>query len=272
MALLRAMESERSDALFRDPYARLLVGDRADAIMKLVRESKRFDPRIMAVRTHLLDQNILELIRREGVDTVVNLAAGLDSRPYRLDLPASLYWVEVDLPGILSEKEKVLALEKPKCRLERIKQDLRDLEARHALFTRLNASAGKALILTEGLLMYLPPDDVKALARELHEHSRFQFWLMDLLSPFELHFIQKKHGDLFANADAKVYFGPAEGPEFFRPSGWEPVRYFSFVKEASRLKRDSWPFRIVRWLSPVLPAKFIPRYGIAFLKRGPSSD
>ena len=95
------------------------------------------------------------------MDTVINLAAGLDSRPYRLDLPAALHWVEVDLPGILSEKEKVLAAEKPKCRLERIKQDLRDLEARHALFSRLNAGAGKALVLTEGLLMYLPPDDVK---------------------------------------------------------------------------------------------------------------
>jgi len=38
---------------------------------------------------------------------VVNLAAGLDARPYRMSLPASLQWIEVDLPEILAYKEKI---------------------------------------------------------------------------------------------------------------------------------------------------------------------
>ena len=52
-------------------------------------------------RTYLFDQFISEQVA-QGVDMVVNLAAGLDARPYRMDLPASLKWVEVDLPELLS--------------------------------------------------------------------------------------------------------------------------------------------------------------------------
>jgi hypothetical protein len=44
---------------------------------------------------------------------VVKLAAGLDARPYRMNLPASLRWVEVDLPEILEKKERLLEGERP---------------------------------------------------------------------------------------------------------------------------------------------------------------
>ena len=59
-------------------------------------------------RTVLFDQFIEEQVRG-GVDLVVNLAAGLDARPYRMALPPSLKWVEVDLPGMLAYKEEILA-------------------------------------------------------------------------------------------------------------------------------------------------------------------
>ena len=51
---------------------------------------------------------------------VINLAAGLDSRPYRMQLPASLRWVEVDLPDMLNYKQVVLANESPLCVVERV--------------------------------------------------------------------------------------------------------------------------------------------------------
>ena len=261
------MESERPDALFRDPYARRLVGERAEELIRFLAKTRRSNPRVMAVRTKLIDDMIVELISREGVDTVVNLAAGLDSRPYRLDLPASLHWIEVDLPEILSEKEKALAGEQPRCSVERVKLDLRELRARHRLFERLNANASKALILTEGLLMYIPPDEVKALARDFHQYPRFVYWLTDLLSPFELFHIRRKYGSAFARANAEMKFAPKDGADFFRPLGWEPYRHLLFYIEAERLNRDTWPFRIARLLSPVLPANYLPRYGVVYLKR-----
>jgi len=64
---------------------------------------------------------------------VINLAAGLDARPYRMNLPATLTWVEIDLPGIIEYKEEILANEKPVCGLERIKLNLAD-ESERAWF------------------------------------------------------------------------------------------------------------------------------------------
>ena len=78
-------------------------------------------------RTYLFDQFITEQVE-QGVDLVLNLAAGLDARPYRMALPPSLRWVEVDLPELLAYKEEVLAGEKPVCELERVALDLANAE------------------------------------------------------------------------------------------------------------------------------------------------
>ncbi len=81
---------------------------------------------------------------------VINLAAGLDTRPYRMELPPALKWIEIDLPGILSYKEEILAGEKPVCILERVRLDLADVTARRKVFADLGSRASKCLILTKG--------------------------------------------------------------------------------------------------------------------------
>jgi len=68
---------------------------------------------------------------------VVNLAAGLDTRPYRVQLPASLKRIEVDLPEILAYKEESLKTEKPACRLERVRADLSNAQIRRSLLIGL---------------------------------------------------------------------------------------------------------------------------------------
>src|SRR5437867_343111 len=80
------MESERPDALFRDPHARRLAGERGERIVASMRRGRAWAwP--MIVRTAVLDELMLRTVERDGVDTVLNLAAGLDTRPYRLALP-----------------------------------------------------------------------------------------------------------------------------------------------------------------------------------------
>src|SRR5436305_12155415 len=85
VAYYRAEESDRPDALFRDRYARALAGERGERIAK----SQGYDPRNawpFTARTCLFDQFITEALRG-GADLVVNLAAGLDTRPYRMAPP-----------------------------------------------------------------------------------------------------------------------------------------------------------------------------------------
>ena len=136
VAVYRAMESDRPDALFRDPYARELAGERGEQIVRTMPRSREA-AFAMIVRTAVFDEIILECVRGRGVDLVVNLAAGLDARAWRLDLPESLRWVDVDLPAILEYKASMMAGRTPRCRYEAIATDLTDAARRDALFAQL---------------------------------------------------------------------------------------------------------------------------------------
>src|ERR1700687_4288006 len=93
VAYFRARETERPDALFRDPFAERLAGARGVEIANTLPEGNKHEWAWVA-RTYLFDKFIAQAVS-EGADMVINLAAGLDARPYRMDLPSSLQWLEV---------------------------------------------------------------------------------------------------------------------------------------------------------------------------------
>ena len=245
-AVYRARETERQDPLFRDPLARRLAGQRGDQIADSIPFSDR-NAWAWVIRTYLFDQFIAEQCQQR-VDMVVNLAAGLDTRPYRMALPAALQWIEVDLPGILSHKEEILASEKPTCALERVPLDLSDLTARRELFNRLGRRAAKSLIITEGLLIYFSAEHVRALAEDLAAHPAFQRWIADLASPGLLRLLQKNMDPALSSSGSSFKFGPKEGPEFFVPCGWKPVDVRSPLKTAARFKRLSFGMSLLSLL------------------------
>src|SRR5262249_24123724 len=152
VAAYRAQESERPDAVFRDPYARALAGERGEHIAKSLPFTDE-NAWTFVARTYLFDRYIARVIKA-GAGLVVNLAAGLDTRPYRMDLPATLRWVEVDLPDILDYKEEILARANatPRCALERVRLDLSNHDARRGLFNRLGREATHAAVVAEGLV------------------------------------------------------------------------------------------------------------------------
>jgi methyltransferase (TIGR00027 family) len=234
-AVYRARETERSDAVFRDPFAGRLAGERGDQIAKSMPFSERATWAWVA-RTYAYDRIIQEQVRL-GTDTVVNLAAGLDARPYRMELPASLKWFEVDLPEILNYKEEILRDQKPVCSLERVRVDLADVPARRELFTRLGREARNCLVITEGLLIYFDPDAVAALARDLAAVGAMRHWAVDVASPGLLEMLQKGMGQQIKQGNAELRFAPKEGPEFFRPKGWTPLEVHSMLKTGARLRR-----------------------------------
>src|SRR6516162_632747 len=84
-AVFRGRENDRPDALFRDPYAARLAGDRGGRIAQEMKFGTRHTWSWIA-RTYVADQIIGDEIA-EGTDMVVNLAASLDTRPYRMSLP-----------------------------------------------------------------------------------------------------------------------------------------------------------------------------------------
>jgi len=235
VAYFRARETERADALFKDPYAKLLAGKRGFEIANTL-PAGNTNEWAWTARTYLFDQFLAREIN-DGADVVLNLAAGLDARPYRMEVPDRLRWIEVDLPEIIAYKDSLLSEEKPRCNLERITLDLTDQESRRDLFNKVNAYGTKVVVITEGLLIYLTNDEVASLARDLAARPRFQSWLIDLASPGQLKLMQRTSGKQLSTAGAPFKFGPPEGPKFFAPYGWEPRDVQGMLNTAARFDR-----------------------------------
>lgn len=252
VAEYRAMETSRTDAIFNDPFAARLSGERGRAIVARMPRGKEMAwP--MIVRTKVFDEVVLDYTKNHGVDLVVNLAAGLDARPWRLDLPPTLRWVDVDLPGILNHKTRELAGETPRCSYEAVTMDLRDEPRRRALFSQLGAKHSRALILAEGLFVYLPPEAVGALITDLHSQASFHWMMIDLASPRLLQMMDRMWGNGVQNGNAPFLFAPADGTKFFERYGWKELRYIPSMVEARRLKREMrmmWLWRILMNLYP----------------------
>ncbi len=235
VAYFRALETRRPDALFRDPYAEKLAGAHGFHIANTLPDGNKHEWAWVA-RTYLFDQFLSGAIQ-DGADLVVNLAAGLDARPYRMELPATLQWVEVDLPEVVTYKEEILAEEKPRCRLERVSLDLSDGPARRALFAQLNARATKVVVASEGLLIYFTAEEVASLSTDLAAQNRFRNWIIDLASPGQLRLMQRTTGKQLSEAGAAFKFGPPEGANFFASYGWEPKDVQGMLKTAAQFKR-----------------------------------
>jgi methyltransferase (TIGR00027 family) len=247
MAVYRARETQRADAVFRDPYAGALAGERGERIAAALPFGDESAWSFIA-RTYLFDRLVAKQVA-QGCDLVLNLAAGLDTRPYRLDLPASLRWVEVDLPDILDYKETILGDATPVCVLERVRLDLSNADARRGLFGRIGRSAKQVLVLSEGLLIYLMPADVGELAQDLATPPGLQHWAVDICSPGLLAMLKERMADVLREAGAPYLFAPAEGPHFFTPYGWTPIAVRSLMKTAAKLERLPLALRMFSMLS-----------------------
>ncbi len=254
VAIYRAMESERPDAIFHDPYARRLGGVQGQAIVDALPKGRKMAwP--MIVRTAVMDEMILRAVERDGVTTVLNLAAGLDTRAYRLPLPAACRWIDADLPDILSYKEEQLEGERPRCAYEMARVDLSDATQRRALLQRVDNVDATALVITEGLLVYLTSENVAELAADLHAHPSIRWWLTDLGSPKLLEMMERWWGKQLAQGNAPFRFAPAEGAAFFEPHGWAEVEFRSMLHESVRLNRTIRFGRFWLWLSRRAPKK-----------------
>lgn len=251
VAFYRAMETERPDAIFRDRFARKLAGERGEQIVNKMKQGRAM-AWAMIVRTAVFDEIILDTISTYGIDTVINLAAGLDTRAWRMPLSPSLKWIDVDLPGILDYKLDTIGDSKPVCEYEAVRLDLTDDSARKALFVRLGAASKTTLIVTEGLLIYLTAEQVARLATDLRAGQSFRFWLIDLASPRLLRIMDRSWGKSVKEGNAPFQFAPPEGTAFFQKVGWRETQFRSAMEEAHRLDREMrmmWLWRFMGRLS-----------------------
>ncbi|GAA4571541.1 class I SAM-dependent methyltransferase [Planotetraspora kaengkrachanensis] len=107
-AAVRARETARPDHLFRDPWASALAGERGRELLRRKEERDRREDVLLPLRTRWFDDAVTaELTRQTG--QLVELGSGLDTRPYRLQLPAGTRAFEVDQSSVLRHKVAVMA-------------------------------------------------------------------------------------------------------------------------------------------------------------------
>lgn len=234
VAHYRAVETKRADALFRDPLAAILAGERGERIARTMPMSF-WTAWTVVMRTCIIDDFIRRAIE-EGADTILNLGAGLDTRPYRMELPESLLWIEADYPRMIEFKEEKLAGEKPRCRLERVKADLSDVAERRRTLASIDARAKKLVVLTEGVVPYLSEEEVGSLADDLRAMEHVQHWIVEYFAPEVMRF--RNRGPMRRHMqNAPFKFAPKDWFGFFREHGWRSREVRYLAEEAERLKR-----------------------------------
>ena len=250
VAHYRAEESRRPDALFRDPLAALLSGERGATIARTMGTMGRYTGWTLVMRTLIIDEFIRQGIGN-GVDAVVNIGAGLDTRPYRLELPASLLWVEADFPHMIQYKANLLREHAPRCALQRVGVDLSDGAARRDFLAGVASQARRVLVLTEGVVPYLTQAQVGELADELKAQPRFCGWILEYFSTQVYPYLkQRTRSGVMRNAPFQFF--PDDWDGFFLQHGWrrDTIQYFMDIGQRHhRMMPIPWWARLLVRLS-----------------------
>lgn len=237
-AAYRAGEAERPDALFSDPFAARLAGERGRSLAREAKGSAIWEMGV-AVRTRVIDDLLFAAFADEAIELVVDLGAGLDTRPYRLAVPPGVRWIEVDVPEIFAQKNAVLEAFAPACPIEQLSLDLLDLAARGAFFDRL-AREGRILVLCEGLLSYFSPSEVGVLARDLHAVPGVRGWIFDHTTPFLIDLAARTWPAAAGRPGER--FAPDDVGGFFAAHGWGIARAVQTGETAAAFGRVApWP-------------------------------
>ncbi|MDH6625487.1 methyltransferase (TIGR00027 family) [Streptomyces sp. LBL] len=255
-AAARALETEREDRLFADPYARTV----ADTIgfELLERYAGAGTVPFLAIRTTYLDRAIGHAVQERGLRQVVFLAAGMDTRYYRLDWPDGVTVYELDRPALLDAKAELLADEPAPAGRERrtvavdLTQDwtgqLKDSGWR---------SEQPTLWIVEGLLFFLPEDAVRTLITTLWQNSApGSVFLGDVISEAALKNPLSRSFMRALAEDGNPWLFGTEEPELLLTScGWTVREVRQPGEEGAHFGR--WPYPVAPREAPRVPRSFL---------------
>jgi methyltransferase (TIGR00027 family) len=222
-AAARALETERPDGLLSDPLARVLAGSEGFELLDrgaMGPVASNGSP-LYVVRHRFFDDILMEVTERSGIRQVVLVAAGLDTRAFRLDWPDGTRVFEIDQPSVFAYKDAILEAEGAMPRVDRVvvPADLRE-EWPEALRSRGFDAERATVWVAEGLLFYLPEPAVHRLLEDTYGLSAPESVLAtDMMSaspgpPQEFQ-------DLFASLGAPFLFRTGDLAGLVRGHGWE---------------------------------------------------
>jgi methyltransferase (TIGR00027 family) len=244
-AMLRAQESDRPDRLFSDPFAKALAGSQGNELLAWMETQCPGISQhpVVAVRTRFFDDALRRIVTESRVDQLVILAAGLDTRAFRLPLPPDLILFELDRPEVLDLKAIRLTQlsATPRCQRIPIPVDLAG-DWSSALqaggFNRQRPAAW----LVEGLLHYLTEAQVHQVLSTLSGLAVPGSWLLtDLVS--HTFYTSPQLADFLAMMAANgspLHFGTDNPERLMAAHGWR--------SQVTRFGEDGASFD--RWIIP----------------------
>jgi methyltransferase (TIGR00027 family) len=224
-AAARAIETERDDgrAMLSDPLARPLAGEKGFALLAQLEVPTSDDGApVFVVRHRFIDDVLADLTAGAGIRQIVLVAAGLDTRAFRLDWPAGTRLFEVDQQHVLAYKNEVLAARgaRPRCERVEVPADLREDWPRaleHCGFDPARPTAWVA----EGILFYIREASVHRLLDEMRRLSAAGSCLVaDVLGTERGPREDTKA--VFAGWDAPFVFFSDDPAALVGGHGWEP--------------------------------------------------
>ena len=234
VAWYRAEENKRKDAHFRDIYAEKFIGDKGLKIVKSIKsESMRW---VFVARTLSIDNNLLDCLKESKIDAVLNLGAGFDVRPFRLNLPQNLTWIDVDLANIIEIKKSVLADVKPNCAVEYHVLNLEQHAQRSEFLKKIAGRFKNIFVISEGLTPYLNEMEVGTLAKNLSQFPSYQHWTFDYMTIQVLHDMEVKWGKALHNSGCPFKFGIPDAC-WFESYGWSHINTKFTVAESLKQNR-----------------------------------
>jgi methyltransferase (TIGR00027 family) len=262
VAASRARETAAANRLFEDPYAHSLAGEEGFALLSATQKALPGPPAdgpdpYISIRTRFFDDALLGTVNEAGLRQVVLLAAGMDSRAFRLAWPVGVTLFEIDREEVLDYKDAVLGRlgAKAHCSRRVVRADLeRDWTGplTEAGFDTERPTA----FLVEGLLVFLETAAVGSLLSALEQLAPPGSWLgVDLIGPDLLSSpYLKPFLETLKQLGCPWRFGTAEPEQLLARHGWAATIVVPGEPEANY---GRWPYPVAPRDLPGIPRSYL---------------
>lgn len=249
-AAVRAQESAREDRLFDDPWAAALAGKEGAQWI----EQRSADSVIpIVLRTRFFDDFTQQMARQNAIRQVILMAAGLDTRAFRLAWPEQTRLFELDQPAVLEHKERILrsAGARPACVRETVGVDLTDPWKEPLVKAGFDPQRPSGWLL-EGFLFYLPGERIVHLIDEVTSLAAAGSWMgFDIINSSMLTSPWTRQWVEMQAESGAPWIGTMDDPVgFLAARGWQAALTQAGEKDANH---GRWPYPVIPVTMPDMP-------------------
>jgi O-methyltransferase involved in polyketide biosynthesis len=233
---VRAMESQRPDALIKDEIAVALVTQLGYDFSRIKQIRMDEDDKVGLILRNLeFDRYARDFLARHPQAVVVHIGCGLDSRFERVD-NGTVEWYDLDLPDVIELRRKLIGGERARYHL--LACSVFDSAWLKAVSLQ---HPDPFLFLAEGVFMYFEGAQVKSLVLTLLEHFPGAELVFDAYSPFLVRANNLRLA--FSKFGARYYWGLKRGKDL---ESWDPR--IRMLDEWGLLERPEPRLAHVRWM------------------------